>query len=167
MAEGSRLFQTIVGLPADAVEMALLPAAQAGRRRTALMPGTGHGLPHMGCQADRWIRKQSYKLLHISMAQATTRTHPADIASDEMRNHFQQMLELGGKDFSNLEKRLVSEGLAAAWSPRASHPFGEPALGHDITIPNIMALQGVGKAFENAGPRAGSSLLSSTKDSLA
>jgi hypothetical protein len=177
MVAASRLFQAIVELPADVVEMALPPAAQAGRRTNGVgawqwTPLAEYALSDIHVPAecpfwvmltvdietatkvDRWIKKQSYKPLHISMARATSRTHPADIAPEEMRKHFQHVLALVEKDFPNLEKRLVSQGLEA-WSPRASHRFGEPVPGHNITIPNVMALQGIGIAFEDAGPFVG------------
>jgi hypothetical protein len=178
IAAASNLFHLIVDLPADVIEMALPIALQAGRRTN----GTGSWqwtplaayaladlhvpserpfwvmLTHDAATAgevDRWIKTQRYRPLHVSEARAKGRIPAEDVEPTQLISHFREILLLVAQDEPEIERRLVTEGLRN-WTPRLQHPFGRPVPGHNVSLPNVMALQGVGYTFEDSGPFVGS-----------
>ncbi|MET3352300.1 UNVERIFIED_ORG: hypothetical protein ABID33_000183 [Xanthobacter viscosus] len=168
------LVRSLVHLPADVVEFALPEPVLSGRRVNGVaswhwMPVALYALtelvvsaempfwvmlthdPAVASAVDAWIATQHYKPLHISEAAGPGRANAHTVDPDQLRDHFRALLAQVAADEPELERRLVSEGLEH-WKGRPARDFPVPVPGHNVTMSNVMALQGIGFRFVDAGP---------------
>ncbi|ESY22458.1 MULTISPECIES: CHAT domain-containing protein [unclassified Mesorhizobium] len=177
MTAAASLFHPIVSLPADVIEMAMSIDVQAGRRTNGTgswqwTPAAAYALEGLNVppetpfwvmlthdaptasKVDRWIQTQRYRPLHISEANAKGRISLENADATRLLAHFRKILSLVVQDKPTIDHRMVSQGLKN-WTPRLQSPFARPVPEHNISLPNVMALQGVGYSFEGSGPFVG------------
>ncbi len=77
-----------------------------------------------------------------------------EVSREHLLAHFQQVLERIVADAPHLERRLVSEALLN-WQPRRERNFGAPIPGHNVSLPGVMAMQGIGYLFKESGSAVG------------
>lgn len=171
----SELLRSIVDLPADVLEFALPEPALSGRRvnGVAAWQWTPVALYALGDlqvppelpfwimmthdaevarAVDAWIARQPYPPLHISEVPGPGRENARTVTPDELRDHFAVVLAKVAEDHPAIERRLVSEGIER-WEGRPPEQYySTPVPGHNVTLPNVMALQGLGMEFIDAGP---------------
>jgi hypothetical protein len=168
------LLRSVVDLPADVLEFALPEPVLSGRRVNGVAswhwtPLALYALteldvpaetpfwvmlthdPAVATAVDVWIATQKYKPLHISETTASGRADARTVKPAQLRDHFRALLAQVAADEPELERRLVSEGLEH-WKGRPVRDFPTPVPGHNVTVPNVMALQGIGIRFVDAGP---------------
>ncbi|MBB5708367.1 CHAT domain-containing protein [Sphingopyxis panaciterrulae] len=169
ITEAWNLVRAVASLPADVLEPALPIQAQAGRRTNGVAawrwnPAAAYAIDGLAISAfrpfwvmmtcdrstarkvDRWIASQAIPPLHISEIDGRGRIRLRDIEARHLLDHFRETFELAMQADPTLDSRLVREGLEK-WAPRPTFPFGRPVPGHNVVIPNLMSLEGVGYAF--------------------
>ncbi|TFI57817.1 hypothetical protein E2493_12990 [Sphingomonas parva] len=177
MVETAHVLRLLVELPADVLEPALPRSAQVGRRvnGTAAWSWTPLAVrvlgelsvsaespfmviltqdPQVAKKADRWIASQRYHPLHVSASEASGRILMSKLTPSHLLDHFRAVLAQVARDEPTLERRLVTEALSK-WSPREIQNFAKPVPGHNVSLPAVMALQGAGFHFADAGPFVG------------
>lgn len=170
ITEARSSIRHLISLPADVVEPALPEAARAGRRANGVgawhwHPLALYALKHLevlperpfwvmlthdaktASAVDRWIAKQTYRPFHISQVPGAGRLSIEQVNHSQLLTHFRQIFSLVSTREADLERRLVSEALDN-WKPRPSLEFHRAVPGHNVIIPNVMALEGLGYRFE-------------------
>jgi hypothetical protein len=177
ITEVDELVRCLVDLPADVLECALPEPVLSGRRvngvaswnwtPVALYALEGlavppefpfwvmlSGDPKVANNVDRWIARQRYKPLHISERSGAARLNARTVKPDNLRDHFRALLLQITADEPDIEPGFVTEGLAK-WGRRPARDYLTPVPGHNVTLPNVMALQGIGFRFVDSGPTIG------------
>ena len=168
------LVRSLINLPADVLECALPEPVLSGRRVNGVAswnwtPAALYALERLTVapeapfwvmmtsdakvanRVDRWIARQRYKPLHISEKRGAARLDARTVEPDDLRDHFRALLAQIATNEPDIEPGFATEGLAK-WGQRPAHDYPTPVPGHNVTVPNVMALQGIGFRFIDSGP---------------
>ena len=174
ITEVNGLVRSLADLPADVLECALPEPVLSGRRVNGVAswnwtPAALYALesltvppespfwvmltadPKVADTVDRWIARQRYKPLHISEKCGADRLDARAVKPDDLRDHFRALLAQVTADEPDIEPGFVTEGLAK-WGQRPVRNYRTPVPGHNVTLPNVMAMQGIGFRVIDSGP---------------
>jgi hypothetical protein len=94
-----------------------------------------------------WVNRQFHPVLHVAATSTAGTVDGANFTLDKLRDHCQMVFERRGTTLTPDRQVTVGRQLAA-WRESEPIPSGLKGWGHNVVIPNHMALMRAGRSLE-------------------